>query len=111
MLYLLLGVLLLAAILGVGILRNWLTSSETGRGLVYAHGIAGAIGLVVLVFYFVQHRDDAARNALILLVVAALGGFYMFFRDLKGRFSPIWLAAVHGLLALAAFFFILTLAL
>ena len=99
MLYLTIGIFALAAIFGIVILKNWLTSVHTSRATVYAHGLFAAIGLVFLIFYLINHRESLVKTALVLILVAAIGGFYMFARDLKGKFSPIWLAVVHALLA------------
>jgi hypothetical protein len=107
MLYLTTGLFALAAIIGVIILKNWLTSAKTPRSVVYAHGVFAAAALVLLFIYVLNHPSTSLRTSLILFVIAALGGFYMFFQDLKGIFSPNWLAIVHGLLAVTAFLFLL----
>ena len=48
----------------------------------------------------------ALQTSIILFVVAALAGFYMFLRDLKGKMSPVWLALVHGLVGATGLIFI-----
>ena len=103
MLYLLLILFALAAGIGLVILKNWLTKADTSRTVVYAHGAFAAVALVLLAVQ--AFRDPAAglRTGLVLFVLAATGGFYMFFQDLKGKFSPLWLAFVHALLAVSGF--------
>ena len=101
MLYLTIGLFAIAAVLGVVILKSWLTAGTTSKAVIYGHGIFAALGLVLLVILLLNNPGNSYRNALILFVIAALVGFYMFFRDLKGKFSPKWLAIVHALLALA----------
>ena len=103
MLYLTIGLFAVAALIGVLILKNWLTSATTSKTVVYAHGIFAALALVLLLYYTIQNPSGSLKTSLILFVIAALGGFYMFFQDLKGKFSPTWLAFVHGLLAVAGF--------
>ena len=107
MLYTSIAILALAAIFGIIILKNWLTSAHTSRSTVYLHGLFAAIALGILIYYVASNPVDNARTALIILVIAALGGFYMFFRDLKGKFSPTWLAVVHALLAVTGVGFLL----
>jgi hypothetical protein len=51
MLYLIIGLFACAAIIGVIILKNWLTSANTSRTVVYAHGIFVAIALILLKLY------------------------------------------------------------
>jgi hypothetical protein len=109
MLYLTIGLFALAAIFGIIILKNWLTSAKTSRTVIYTHGIFAAIALVLLVVQLVRNPSSGLKTSLIFFAVAAVGGFYMFARDLKGKFSPTWLAVVHGLLAVAGFAFLVLL--
>ena len=97
----------IAAVIGLFILKNWLTSGNTSRTVIYSHGAAAAIALILLIVQLLQRPEGRLRTSLILFVIAALGGFYMFVRDLNGKFSPTWLAVVHGLLAVAGFIFLL----
>jgi hypothetical protein len=97
MLYLIIVAFVLAAIAGLFILKNWITGANTSRALVYAHGAFAALGLVLLIVYYLQNGGDSLRNSIILFTVAALAGFYMFARDLKGKMSPMALAVVHAL--------------
>jgi uncharacterized membrane protein len=103
MLYAIIAVFALAAVVGLIILKNWLTGATTSRATVYTHGIFAALGLVLLIVYYFQTEVKALQTSIILFLVAAIAGFYMFFRDLKGKMSPTWLAIVHGLVAVAGF--------
>jgi uncharacterized membrane protein len=89
------------------ILKNWLTSASTPRSVVYAHGIFAAVALVLMLVWVLQHKNDNLWLSIFLFAVAAIAGFYMFIKDLKGKFSPIWLAVVHGLVAVAGFLLLL----
>ena len=93
----------IAAILGVTILVNWLNKKDAPRGVVYAHGAFAATALVLLIVYVVNHPDNAPTTSLILFVVAALGGFYMFARNMSKKNSPLGVAVLHALLAVAGF--------
>ncbi len=93
----------IAAVLGLSILIKWLTKKDVSKGVIYSHGIAAAIGLGLLVVLAVEDPEGYPKAALILLVIAALGGFYMFFRDLQQKMSPYSVAFLHALLAVAGF--------
>lgn len=107
MLYLTIGLFAVAAVIGLIILKNWLTSAKTARTVVYAHGIFAAVAFILLLVQALRNPTGNLTTSLILFVVAALGGFYMFFQDLKGRFSPTWLALTHALIAATGVVFLL----
>lgn len=107
MLYLNIALFAVAAIIGLIILKNWLTSANTSRTTVYLHGIFAAAGLIFLIIQYIKTPLANYKWSLILFAVAAVAGFYMFFKDLKGIFSPTWLAVVHGLVAVTGFVFLL----
>lgn len=107
MFYLTIGLFAVSAIVGLVIFKNWLTSANTSRMVVYTHGIFAAAALVLLLVLYLRDPSQNLRISLILFAIAAVAGFYMFFRDLKGKFSPVWLAATHGLIAVAGFIFLL----
>lgn len=91
----------IAALFGVIILKNWLTSANTSRTVVYSHGAVAALALILLFVHVTRNPSTTLKTGLGLFVIAALGGFYMFFRDMKGKYSPTWMAVTHGLLAVA----------
>lgn len=97
----------LSAVFGLLILKNWLTGASTSKTIVYAHGLFAAAALISLVIYILKNDSTPLRVSLTLFVVAAMAGFYMFARDLKGKFSPVWLAVIHGLVAVSGFTVIL----
>lgn len=103
LIYISVAVFALAAVFGVMILVGWLSKKDVSRTVVYTHGLFAAVGLVLLIAYALQNRDNYPNIALILFVIAALGGFYMFFRDLQSKMSPYSIAFLHGLLAVAGF--------
>src|SRR3954452_20033799 len=107
MLYVTIAGFALTAILGIILLKNLLTSSRLPRGVVYAHGIFAALALVLLIVHALRNPAQSLKTSIILFVVAALVGFYMFFQDLKGKLSPTWLAVIHGLVAVTGFVFLL----
>ena len=107
MLYAIIVLFVLTAAFGLFILKNWITGGKTSRVTVYAHGIFAASGLILLIVHYFQNGAKALQTSIILFVVAALVGFYMFSRDIKGKMSPVWLAVVHGLVGATGLILIL----
>lgn len=72
------------------------------------HGAAAAAGLVALIGVVVQGQaPSGVTTALVLFVVAALGGFGLFFHHLRKVALPIWLVVVHAVVAVIAFVLLL----
>lgn len=101
--YLSIAVFAFAAVFGLTILVKWLSKKDVSRTVIYTHGLFAALGLALLTVYALQNPDNFPKISLILLVISALGGFYMFFRDLQKKMSPYSIAFVHALLAIAGF--------
>lgn len=93
----------IAAVLGVAILIKWLSKKDVSKGVIYSHGIFAALALGLLIAFAVGNGENFPKTALILFIIAAVGGFYMFFRDLQKKMSPYSIAFVHALLAVAGF--------
>ena len=91
-----------AAVLGLIVLVPVLKGSPHSRPAAIAHGLAAAVALVLLL---VQYLNGATKHQLsvILFVVAALGGFVLFVRDLQKKSLPKGLALIHAGIAVAAF--------
>ena len=69
-------------------------------GLALVHGAVAAAGLVALIALVVQRQQaSTATMALVLFIVAALGGFALFFHHLRKVALPKWLVVVHALVA------------
>ena len=103
MLYLAIALFAVAAVLGLTILVKWLTPKNAPRGVVYSHGLVAATALVLLAVFALQHPDHFPKVSLILFVIAALGGFYLFFQDTIKKSNPVAIALVHALLAVSGF--------
>ncbi len=91
------------AVLGLTMFIRWLTSKEAPRIVVYLHGLAGAAGIVLLLLYASSNPESFPLVSIILFVVAALGGFYLYFTDVKKKPHPLAVAGLHALLAVAGF--------
>jgi hypothetical protein len=103
MIYFTIALFALAALFGLLILIKWLTHKEASKTVIYSHGIIAAAALVLLVVFALQNPDNYPKVSIGLFVISALFGFYMFFRDLMKKFSPMSVAFIHALLAVSGF--------
>lgn len=85
------GGLILAASVLRGKLAPWALS--------LAHAALGALGLGLLVLAAFQGAGKAAVAALVILLIAALGGFFLASFHLRGRPGPKPVVIVHALAA------------
>ncbi|MDX1672350.1 MAG: hypothetical protein R3211_08405 [Balneolaceae bacterium] len=97
----------LAALLGLILITRVLKEEETPKAVVYSHGAAAAVALVLLILAYMNQGDSLLLTSTLIFVVAALGGFIMFGRDLSGKAIPKWLAIVHALAAVTGFVLLL----
>ena len=100
------GLFALAAIIGLTILIKVLKGQETSKPAVFAHGGLAAVALVLLVIYYIDN-PEGLFVPLILFVIAALGGFYLFFQDITKQAIPKPVALIHAGAAVAAFVWLL----
>jgi len=103
MIYISIALFALAAVFGLTMLIKWMKKEDAPRGVAYIHGIAAAIALLILIMYGVGHPDHFPKISIILFIVAALGGFFMFIRDVMKKAPIIPLAFLHALLAISGF--------
>ncbi|MEZ5424690.1 MAG: hypothetical protein R2747_00370 [Pyrinomonadaceae bacterium] len=92
-----------AAALGVIILSQWLRKRQAPKTVIYSHGGAAAAALVLLIVYALQNPDNFPRLGLILLIVAALGGFVLFFAEMFAEKRLIPVGVLHALIAVGGF--------
>jgi hypothetical protein len=77
-------------------------------GLALLHGAFAAAGIIVLIVAMLSTPNPAqARTALVLFIVAALGGFYLFAQHVQKRALPIPIILVHALIAVIGFLILL----
>jgi uncharacterized protein with PQ loop repeat len=98
----------LAALLGIILAGLHLKRRGAPIPLALLHGVVAAVGLVLLIIAITQMASAGlAGVALIIFIIAALGGFVLFGMHLKRRALPGPLIVVHGLVAVAAFIVLL----
>ena len=64
----------LAALLGHTVAIALLKKKKTSEPIAFLHGLLGASGLVLLILHAVRNPDQFLTIAIVLLVIAALGG-------------------------------------
>jgi hypothetical protein len=93
-----------AAVGGVTLAALRLRERPLPMPLALVHGAVAAIALVMLLVVALGPAGTGlARGALVVFVIAALGGFYLFSFHVRGRKLPIPVVVIHGLVAVAAF--------
>jgi hypothetical protein len=99
----------LAALGGVTMAAMRLRGAERPpTGLALAHGALAAAGLIALIVAVMNMADPGpARTALVVFIVAALGGFYLFAQHMQKKALPIPVVVVHGLIAVVGFVILL----
>ncbi|HMM68241.1 MAG TPA: hypothetical protein PKC03_14990 [Dokdonella sp.] len=98
------GGLILASHVLRGKLAPWVLS--------IGHALLGATGLVLLVMIVLQGAPPARVTAALgILIVAALGGFYLASMHLRGTVAPKAIVFVHAGVAVAGFLTLLSVAL
>ena len=71
--------------------------------LALAHGALAAAGLIALIVAVMGATPGLGRTALLVLIVAALGGFFLFAMHMQKKALPIPLMVVHALVAVVGF--------
>jgi hypothetical protein len=98
----------LAAVGGVTMLLMHLQGKKIPTGLAVGHGLLAAIALVLLILQVTGGGGGGKLTlALVLFVVAALGGFVLFAAQLKGKPLSTPLIFIHGGVAVVAFVLLL----
>ncbi len=72
------------------------------------HGILVASGLVLLLIGVLSGIGGAARTALLLMVIAALGGFFLLSFHIREKSHPKAVVVIHALVAVAGFLTLLS---
>lgn len=77
-------------------------------GLAALHGVLAATALLLLIWGVVRLGAGVYTAwAVGLFVVAALGGFFLFSFDVRGKRFPSPVVVIHGLVAVVAFLLLL----
>lgn len=101
----------LAAVLGLTVASQIFKKRETSKAVALAHGAFAAAGLVVLIVYALHNAHPWLTTAIVLFVVAALGGAVLFVNDLRKKPGPVGLVIIHALVAVVGVVLVLLVAL
>lgn len=103
-------VFLLAAVLGLTVAVQIFKKKPTAKAVALAHGAFGAVGLVLLIVHAAKNPHRLLTTAIVLLVIAALGGAIVFLNDLRRKPGPVALVVIHALVAVTAVVLVLLVA-
>jgi hypothetical protein len=98
MLYVAIGVFVVAAVFGLVNLFAIFQNRTTPKVSVFLHGGIAAVGLLMVIVYVAKHNPSLVTS-LIFFAAAALGGIIMFGIDMAKKPVPKLLAVIHPLAA------------
>lgn len=97
-----------AALGGLVLARMHLKDDDAPLGLAAVHGLLGAAGLVLLLWFVLQNAAGGMLwGAVVLFVLAALGGFVLITKHLRGESLSSGLIYTHGAAAVIGFVLLL----
>jgi len=96
-----------AAVFGLLNLLAILGNKHTNKPVVFVHGILAAAALVLLIIFTINSTGNSPVISLILFIIVALVGFFLFARDLSKKPGPKAVAIIHGLVAVISFILLL----
>jgi hypothetical protein len=99
-----------AALIGLLLASSVLRGKFAPWGLSLLHAALGATGLVMLLLTVFDGEGGLVLIGFIILLVAALGGFYLAYRHLNLQVAPGGIVIVHAGAAVAGFLLIAGLA-
>ena len=78
-----------------------LSKKKTAITSVFMHGVLSATGLILICVFFFRHSTNFPGWIVLLFVVTALLGFFMFSKDIKEKpIKPLAVVFAHAVLAL-----------
>lgn len=103
-------ILAIAAVGGVVLATKIFSGQLAPWPLSIVHALLGATGLVMLIMLVLEGSGDTRLTAALgLLVVAALGGFYLASIHVKNNVAPKNVVLIHAGVAVAGFLTLLSL--
>jgi hypothetical protein len=97
-----------AAVLGLIFAANYFKNGKLPLGLAAVHGIFAASGLVLLIISVLMGETSTIGIiAMIIFIIAALGGFILLYNHLTKGKLPRQLIAIHAVAAVIAFLILL----
>ncbi len=97
----------LAAVGGLTLAYMRIVKKDVSLPIAIVHGILAATGLVLLILAVTKLGGTGLTTALVVFLIAALGGFTLLSYHLRMRPMPVPLVLVHGAVAVTAFVILL----
>lgn len=92
-----------AILIGIGVIIGSVMASyrfqkkHIPKGLAIFHGIFVSLGIILLLIYALTTDSHHKHwDSIIIFLIAATGGIYLFIRDLKKHFFRLWILLVHA---------------
>ncbi len=102
-------VLAIAAVGGIFLATKVFSGQLAPWPLSIVHALLGATGLIMLIMVILEGSGDGRLSAALgLLVIAALGGFYLASIHAKGTVAPKNVVIIHAGVAVAGFLTLLS---
>src|ERR1700740_393931 len=105
-LYTVISLFALGALVGMYLFVLVIQKKETPKFVSFIHGAFVVSALVMLITYSVNTKPGPVA-AIVLFIMAALGGIVLIYKDVTKKPIPQWLAIGHGLIAVLGFIFLL----
>lgn len=96
-----------AAVGGLVMAARIFQGSKAPWPLSIGHALLGATGLVLVLLNVINGAGSLLLAALIILVIAALGGFYLASFHARGQLPPKAVVIIHALVAVSGFLLLL----
>lgn len=99
----------LAVLIGAYLLKFVFKEKHPPKAFVFAHGAFAILGILVLFIYALTTEEHHKHwDSIAIFSVAAVGGLYMFSKDIRHKNVPKWVAVVHAVIALFGLVWILS---
>ena len=93
----------IAAVGGLVLANSVLRGAFAPWGLSLLHAGLGALGLVLVLLAVMQGAPNLVGVSLVILAIAALGGFYLASFHVKEQIPPKGVVVIHALAAVTGF--------
>lgn len=98
----------LAVILGLYLIKFVLKGKTPPKGVAIIHGTFAVLGILVLLIYALTTGSHHKHwDSIVIFIIAASVGVYLFAKDIRHLKIPKWVAVVHGIIGLTGLSWIL----
>lgn len=101
--------IVLGVLIGITMAIYVFKGQHIPKALAIFHGAAVVLGVVLLLINaFSTESHHKHWESIIIFAAAAIGGGYMFGRDIRHKKFPVWLMVVHAILGLGGLILLTT---